>query len=52
MLYYSKTERSWVVQHGMGMCIVTIVIFIESCDVGSFRLDHGFELGVPDLSLL
>ena len=31
-----------------GMCNVTIIIFIESCDVGSFRMVQGFEVGAPD----
>ena len=46
--YYLKTERSWVMQHNTGMCSVTIIIFIESCDVGSFSPVQGFELSAPD----
>ena len=29
-----------------------MIIFIESCNVGSFRTVQGFELSAPDLSLL
>ena len=38
-----------------GMCNVTIIVFIESCDVpyvGSFRPVQGFELGAPGPFLL
>ena len=44
--YYSKTEND----HGSYSTVQEI--FIESCDVGSFRPVQGFELGALDLSLL
>ena len=32
-------------QHSTGVCYVTIIIFIESCDVGSFRSVQEIEFG-------
>ena len=34
------------------MCNVTIIVFTESCDVGSLCPVQGFEVGAPVLSLL